>query len=268
MTERLGAWSNAPLAYVLAEVRTEQLADIKNYLPAIGGRLRDEFPIQRRLQSVKFVAMNSQPMMTADQEESWEYATPDNRIAAIFRTNGIVLHATSYTDSQDFLQRLARLVDVLVNEVPAVFCSQLGLRYVDFVLPRDNETPEQYMDSRLNADLGLSDDSKGARFTTISSYNKDNGTLSLRYARGMGQPQLPPDIAGVALKPSPLMKSEHGKELGPTSVLDTDRIFVYSSPERIEKADVMTKFQQMKADIKQAFTAATTKFARSIWNPK
>ena len=108
MANTLGAWGNAPLAYVLAEVRTELIADIKDYHPKLAGRLRDEYPIQRTMHAVRFVATGSQLLTEPEQDPAWEFATPDNRTAVILRTNGVVLHATAYKDSRDFLASATR----------------------------------------------------------------------------------------------------------------------------------------------------------------
>src|SRR2546426_12214873 len=100
MTDSLGAWSNAPLVYALAEVRTERLADIKNYQAKFAGRLRDDgYPIQRTLQSAKLVASGTHVIFEPEQDAAvWEFATPDNKTAVMLRANGLVLHATHYVD--------------------------------------------------------------------------------------------------------------------------------------------------------------------------
>ena len=45
MTRSSGRWDNAPVVYVLAQVRTERIADVKKYLADFAGRLRDELDL-------------------------------------------------------------------------------------------------------------------------------------------------------------------------------------------------------------------------------
>ena len=208
MTNRLGAWSNAPLAYALAEIRTEHLADIEDYQPKFAGRLRDAYPIQRTRKTTNVITSGGQPVPELSSNAAWEYATADNRVAVILRANGIVLHATRYEDSRTFFAQLDDVVRALAEIVPSVFVNRLGLRFIDFVLPNDNEAPEDYADARLNPDLGLSHSPEGATTTSMSVYQMERDvTLILRYTRASGPPELPPDLAALSLDKSPLMES-------------------------------------------------------------
>ena len=267
MTEPLGGWSNAPLAYVLAEVRTELLADIKDHQTNLARNFRDEYPIQRTMHAAKVVAAGAQFVLEPDQETAWEFATPDNRTGVILRTNGVVLHATSYIDSSDFLTRLQRVIEVLSKEVPSIYVSRLGLRYVDFIVPSANERPEEYTNPRMNPDLGLSDGSSDIVATSVASYRMPGGRLTLRYLRATGKPELPPDLGTLALEPSPLMQAVKDDK-HPTAILDTDRIMMCLPVERLDPMRVRDQFIQMHADVSRAFKTAITDHARRVWGAK
>lgn len=267
MTDSLGAWGNAPLVYVLAEVRTEVLADLKNYQPLLAGRFRGEYPIQRTMHAARLVATGTKLLFEPDQDPAWEFATPDNRVAVILRTNGVVLHATRYIDSRNLLAQLRQVVGVVADAVPSVYVNRLGLRYVDFVLPRRDERPESYVDPRLNPDLGLSE--KGDPIiTSLVVYPMEQGKLTLRYIRGRGQPELPPDLGQPLLEPSPLMKSDKITDTTPTAILDTDRILAYPQPEPLDPDRVLKQFAGMHADVSNAFKKAITKHALKVWEAK
>ena len=194
--------------YVLAEIRTERLADLRSYQPKFAGRLRDDgYPIQREMRAAKLVATGSQMIFEPERDSAWEFATPDNKTAVMLRPNGLVLHATTYKDETDFLVRLDRITRVFAEEVPSVYVKKLGLRYIDFVLPRDGELPEAYVDHRLNPDLGLAKIPGSVSATTVAIYSMgEHRQLSLRYARAYGKPELPPDLGMLALEHSPLMR--------------------------------------------------------------
>lgn len=268
MTNSLGAWGNAPLAYVLAEVRTELLADIKNYQPKLAGRFRDEFPIQRTMHAAKLVASGAQFLFEPEPDAAWEFATPDNRVAVILRTNGVVLHATTYSDSRDFLARLQRVISVVAEEVPAVYVNRLGLRYVDFILPAPGEEPESYVDRRLNPDLGLSPEVRGPDATSLAVYRMDGGQLALRYIRSRGKPEVPPDLGTLSLDPSSLMKPGAIADNQPTAILDTDRMVACSPVERLDPVRVREQFIRMHQDVSRAFQVAITDHARKVWEAK
>lgn len=269
MSDTLGAWRNAPLAYVLTEVRTELLADIKSYQPKIAGRLRDQYPIQRTMHAARIVATGAQMLFEPEQDPAWEFATPDNKMAVIVRSNGVVLHATRYEGSEAFLEKLRHVLTVIAEEVPAVYVNRLGYRYLDFVLPRSEEAPEHYVDRRLDPDLGIAADNGGTMVTSLAVYPMDRGRLTLRYTRGKGHPELPPDLGTLSLEPSQLMKKS--PEIGdstPTAVLDTDRMLTYSPVCPLDPKSVYDDFTLMRNDIRRAFHAAITDHALKIWDPK
>lgn len=268
MTDRLGAWSNAPLAYALAEVRTERLSDIEEYQPKFAGKLRDAFPIQRIAKTLNIIASGTQLAVQPSPDTAWEYATPDNQVAVILRPNGLVLHATRYEDSRTFLDQLHNAVKTLAEVVPSVYVNRLGLRYIDFVLPNSGESPDKYVDRRLNPDLGISDKIEGVTTTSMSVYQMESGaTLNLRYTRARGQPELPPDLNSISLDKSALMTSSVADD-SPTAVLDVDCNYPYTPVERLNPGREKNRFESIYVTSFDAFMVAITDHARNVWGAR
>jgi uncharacterized protein (TIGR04255 family) len=267
MTKRLGAWKNAPLAYVLAEVRTEQLSDLKTYQPDLAAAFRSQFPIQRVLVTARIVATSGgAPTIEPSQENAWEFASPDNHVALILRPHGFVLHATTYKDHTDFLGRFHDALKTIAAKVPSVFVNRLGLRYIDFIIPRKDEKPESYVDSRLNPqlDIGIAHGTPTAM--SLTAYPMSNGRLTLRYIRGSGKPELPPELAKNALEKSPLMKVENIAQTHPTAIIDIDRIREFTKREPLEPTVVRQEFQGMRDEISEIFkNHIATKHALKVW---
>lgn len=268
MDEPLGAWENAPLAYVLAEVRTEILSDLNEHQPRIAKQLRQAYPIQRKMNLSRVVATGAQVVFEQEQDYAWEFASPDNKVAVILRSTGIVLHATAYTDSKDFLGQLHHALTVF-SEIPSIYINRIGMRYIDFILPRENETPEDYINGKLNPDLGLSDGRAGYAATNIASYPMERGLLNIRYMRGSGQPTLPPDLGMLTLEPSHLMTARSVADEQPTAILDTDRIVEFTPVEKLDTKKVHDLFLDMRGDIRRAFReCAITNHAKKVWGAK
>ena len=268
MTDRMGAWSNAPLAYALAEVRTEHLADIEDYQPKFASRLRDAYPIQRARQTTNIITSGGQPVPELSSSTAWEYATTDNCVAVILRANGLVLHATRYEDSTTFLAKLNEVVVALKEIVPSVYVNRLGLRYIDFVLPKTKEAPEDYVDQRLNPDLGLSHSPEGVTTTSMSVYRMERDiTLILRYTRATGQPELPPDLGSLSLEGSTLM-SDEVSEQHPTAIIDVDCYRRYSTVLQLEPDRELDRFARIYEISFDAFMAAITDHARNVWGAR
>ena len=269
MISSLGTWSNAPLAYVLAEVRTELVSNIRDYQAKIGGLLREEYPLQRQMHVTRLVATENQLVVETGNNAAmaWEFATPDNRIAVILRANGIVLHATTYTDSKNFLSRLQRAIDLVTKEIPSLYLNRMGLRYIDFILPGKNEAPENYVNSRLNPDLGLSTKAGGTASTTsLAIYPVESGNLTFRYIRSTGKPELPPDLKNINLNPSgPMILPVSESQI--TAVLDTDCVFT-CPPVKLDSNRIREQFDLMHRDASKAFKTAITDHARNVWGAK
>lgn len=267
MIDRLGAWKNAPLAYVLAEVRTEQLADLKTFQPDLAAAFRSQFPIQRSLVTARVVAASGgAATIEPDQDNAWEFATPDNRVALVLRPHGFVLHATTYQDHKEFLGRFHAALKVIAARVPSVFMSRLGLRYVDFIIPSKGEQPEDFVDKRLNPmlDLGVTTGIPTAMSFTI--YPVDEGRLTLRYIRGAGHPELPPEFSTIALDKSPLMKDQNVGESQPTAILDIDRVRDFVERRLLDPDFVRSELQGMRDEISETFKdQIITKHARKVW---
>jgi len=267
MTERLGAWKNAPLAYVLAEVRTEQLADLKNYQAELAAAFRSDFPIQRALVTARIIATTAgAPSVEADQDSAWEFATPDNRVGLILRPYGFVLHATRYRDHSEFLGQFQDALNVIAGKIPSVYVNRLGLRYVDFILPRKGETPENYVDSRLSPELDLGKIGGPITAMSLTVYPMPSGRLTLRYMRGAGQPQLPPELSTIALEKSALMDAPNIAATQPTAIVDIDRVHDFSIREILEPSRARKEFQGMRDEISEIFKERViTKHARKVW---
>src|SRR5262249_27220782 len=146
---------------------------------------------------------------------------------------GFVMHATRYKDHSEFLGRFHDALTVIAAKIPAVYMNRLGLRYVDFVLPRKGEAPDDYVDSRLNPQLDLGVDGLITAMS-LTVYPMPGGRLTLRYIRGAGQPQLPPELSTVNLERSALMDAPHITPTQSTAIVDIDRVRDFSTREVLE----------------------------------
>ena len=267
MTRSSGRWENAPVVYVLAQVRTERLADLKERQPMFAARLRDDgYPIQRELQAAKIVNTGTNIVFEPEKDTAWEFATPDNRTAVVLRPTGLVLHATYYDDEIHFLSRLEKITDLFEKEIPSVYVNRIGMRYIDFILPKPGEGLGAYMDKRLDTDLGLASSGPLAA-TGLTIYPIEQRRLIVRYTSGRGRPQIPPDLGALALEPSPLMKARVD-DTQPTAVFDTDCGIEYSPVQKLDAARLKSDFALVCGDLYKVFLTAITPHARRVWGEK
>lgn len=270
MSAALGQWPNAPLAYVLAQVRFEPFLEIEKHIPALQSSLRDQYPRHLRTEQVVFQVLpqpeSQPPRVQPASLLRWEFVSASSHASVIVQQDSVVLRATEYETYMTFGQRWQAVMHRVGEHIPNLFTNRIGLRYIDFILPNPGETPEAYMAERLRCDPEPGLPYQTHRGLTAAEYQLEQGLLAVRYSRLTGQPVLPPDLespGSLALEPSAIMQRAVRVDQ-PTAVLDIDRSMPLS---RAYDANMLGNlFAQMHEDIQVAFKTLTTDHARAMWS--
>lgn len=268
MSAALGHWSNAPLAYVLAEVRFEPVLEIEKYVPSLQTSLRERYPRFNRIEQVAVLQASSQQEVQSSSLQArlpprWEFGSDSNHVGVILLQHSLVFHATAYETYVAFGQEWRKVMTQVGECIPNLFTKRIGLRYLDFILPNAGETPENYAVDRLRCDPEPGLPYQSHHGLTLAQYDLEEGSLVARYSRGTGQPKLPPDLAMLSLRPSAIMQRAVDAEQ-PTAVLDIDRFMELSAVYNVEA--LSKQFVRLNADIRMAFKALTTDHARAVWS--
>jgi uncharacterized protein (TIGR04255 family) len=271
MSAALGHWPNAPLAYVLAQVRFEPFLEIEKYIPALQSSLREQYPRFLRTEEVIFQVLpqpeGQPPRVQPASLPRWELGSASNHASVILQQDSLVLRATEYETYATFGQRWRDVMRRVGEQIPNLFTNRIGLRYIDFILPNPGETPEAYMAERLRCDPEPGLPYRKHRGLTAAEYHLEHGSLAVRYSRLTGQPTLPPDLeplASLALEPPAIMQRIVSADQ-PTAVLDIDRYMPFSKGyDADDLADLFD--QRLHQDIQMAFQALTTDHARAMWS--
>jgi uncharacterized protein (TIGR04255 family) len=268
MSAALGRLPNAPLAYVLAQVRFEPFLEIEKHIPALQTSLRAHYPRFRRFERVGFEVLLTeaaplpqvQPMPSSVH---WEFGTAANFEGVMVQPHSLVFHVTAYETYEQFGQAWLWVMRQVGAHIPELFVNRIGLRYVDFIVPNPDETPEDYVVDRLRCDPALGRiPCQHHQGLTLAEYRLETGFLAVRYSRGMGRPTLPPDLSELSLQPSAIMQrvvADHQ----PTAVLDIDRFMALSAAYDAEA--LAEQFGKMHEETSAVFKALTTDHARAVW---
>lgn len=270
MSAVLGQWPNAPLAYVLAQVRFEPFLEIEKHIPALQSSLRDQYPRYLRTEQIVFQVLpqpeSQPPRVQPTSLLRWEFGSASNHASVIVQQDSVVLQVTEYETYATFDQRWRAVMRQVGEHIPSLFTNRIGLRYIDFILPNPGETPEAYTAERLRCDPAPGLPYQAHRGLTAAEYHLAQGLLAVRYSRLAGQPVLPPDLespGSLALEPSAIMQRAVSADQ-PTAELDIDRYMPWSVA---YDADVLSNlFARLHGDIQVAFTALTTDHARAVWS--
>lgn len=268
MSAALGHWPNAPLAYVLAEVRFEPVLEIEKYVPPLQTRLRKNYPRFNRIEQVAVLQTASQQEVQSSSLQArlpprWEFGSDSNHVGVILLQHSLVFHTTTYETYPIFSQAWREVMTQVGECIPNLFTKRIGLRYLDFILPNAGETPEDYAVDRLRCDPEPGLPYQSHHGLTLAQYDLEKGSLGVRYLRGTGQPKLPPDLAELSLHPSVIMQRAVDAEQ-PTAVLDIDRFMELSAAYDVET--LSGQFERLNDDVRKVFKALTTDHARTVWS--
>jgi uncharacterized protein (TIGR04255 family) len=261
-SKALGTLPNAPLAYVVVQIRISNFAEMKDYIPALHAALRPK--LRGRRESHVPIFQFSLPEPKVHSVPRWEFYDLTNREGVLIQNESIAFHSTYYDDGASFLQRVRVVLNAVEKVLPDMLVSErIGLRYVDIVVPKDNEFPNEYVAEGLR---GIEDHMKPKQSMYLANYELDPGTLVFRYNILPPRTEpLPEELLPLQLDPSPVLQRARGSQqfLG---VLDSDRSIHERSefnPERL-----MSRLKGMHEDISNLFKAVCSKYAFKVWNEK
>lgn len=262
----LGQWPNAPLVFVLAQVRFHPLASAspESIREILTKRVGKEFSTIVQASAIDIqIKLDAETTIQRSPQTAIGYDMLNGAMDASIRVvNGaITFSTTTYKDSVGFMARWTEIVGAL-EEAEVTLVTRLGLRYVDFILPRDGKRPEDYVHAPWNL-LGMPA-LPGAEETPSMNVSMmdvpyPKGRMRLQFMRGFGVPNLPADLHGL-LPPANRMKTTAPVLCG---IIDTDRWIDGNHPADI--ATLQTSFVGMHKDLSGAFRAMTTDAAHKEW---
>lgn len=267
---QLGRLPNAPLAYVLAQVRFDPILAMEKLVPDLQSAFRADYPRFQAMQGLSIIMGVSGPMQTQSPTTlRWDLANDSNHHGLIIQQNSITFHTTDYTTYEDFSKTLGLVLTKSQDVVPDMFVRRIGLRYVDLIVPDAGENANDYVQGPLRCDPGPLPGLKSYQGITAIGCEMEQGQLNVKFyvtAKGAtpNQTVLPPDLEPMPLVVPPVVQRAQsaGRPLG---VLDTDR-FVDNLDQRYNAESLSARFLDLHGDISLAFRQFTSDHARKVWS--
>ena len=261
-TKALGTLPNAPLAYVVVQIRISTFMEMKDHIAALHAVLRPKLRGMRESNVQIFQLSLSEPKVQVVPR--WEFYDLSNREGVLVQNDSIAFHTTHYEDGVSFLRRVRIVLDAVEKVLPNMLMTErIGLRYVDIVVPNNTEFPNEYVAEGLR---GIEDHMKPKHSMYFASYELDQGTMIFRYnILPPGTEPLPEELLPLQLDPSPVLQRARASQrfLG---VLDSDRSIHDRS--EFNPENLMSQLNGMHDDISRMFKAVGSKHAFKIWNEK
>lgn len=259
--------SNAPVYYALAQAQFSPVPAMHKYVDEIQDRLRrlgftlfepqqfTQLQIQGEIGGVM-----GEPQLTHTM--AWLMTKADRSAGFILNANSISFHTTHYETSEEFLPTLLTGLQAVHEVASLAHISRLGIRYLDAVLPKENEQVEDYLAPGLK---GIDFDAPRAREMTESVFDTQceplviGGNLVSRVYKVYGQVGFPGDLLpqGLELMPKFVTEAQHH------AVIDTDHSVTGQIP--IDFALLDSQLRNLHSAVKRLFAATVTDYANSVW---
>jgi uncharacterized protein (TIGR04255 family) len=198
-----------------------------------------------------------------------EFADAENRLAIVVQQDSLVFMATRYETFESFEGQHKVVLDCIGSHVANAFVEGLGLRYVDVIVPRDGEKPEQYVGDGLKGTAVDTFSPIAFQSQYVAQWKLKDGAMKFRFTNGARPPFLPPDIQPLELA-VPEIVQRALKAASDTKIrvglFDFDRVFDHRGP--YDSAQISAIFSSMHADHSVAFKSAMSPLAEKVWNSK
>jgi uncharacterized protein (TIGR04255 family) len=263
MAQFEGRLENAPVVYVLCQIRFSPVEKMGDYIPAIQEALRAQYPnFEPEQIGGVTLAPNAQPVFVQNQTR-WRFETRDSFTGFMLSTNQLITHTTNYVDSDDFRERIVFGFRTIHEAARLGFIQRIGLRYIDLITASADDRLEDYIHPALVGFRprvpGLTPDVSQQFLRTRSSIGGLSGTLLLKVSRALHAGELPADLLPTSL---------HLRRRPPSDqesiFLDWDH-YVEQSNLDPDPQILTTTLRNLKAPIAAIFKEAITEHAVKRW---
>ncbi len=254
--------SLAPVFYTLAQVQFNPITKMSDYVSPLQEHLRrNGFPDFRADSQIEFAIRRldePQPDVQQQQHVRWSFTNSDRTEGYQLSGNTLVFHTTIYDTFQDFLEKTISGLELVHKVVELAYTERIGLRYLDAVVPMEDDVLQQYLNSSL---LGLSDSIDGQLIHSFTETVKfvGNGTLVSRAVITDNVLSLSPDLFPLQLELAPRFKEINSRH----AVLDTDFFVAHRSNFNLDE----TRNQMLVAHsiVTNAFNSSVTEYSKKKW---
>jgi uncharacterized protein (TIGR04255 family) len=266
--------TNAPVYFVLAQVRFNPVLTLDQYVPAIQNSLRKTgFPDFQKgvVPALNFGLVNqqiaAQPVGVFSPQSRYIFMDEQKTTGFLLDQASLILQTTHYDTFEHFLSQFILCLDILHKNAELSFSERLGLRYLDAAIPRQDEDISKYLQPyTLGLYKALTDRELVHSFSETRT-QKEKSTLVSRAViykqieKNMKDLRVafPPDI-----QPEPLrLMDRFSAVTGVYAIFDTD--CWYEDRERFDIGSIEGRFRYLHGEIRRSFDSMVTRHALEMW---
>jgi uncharacterized protein (TIGR04255 family) len=266
-TRALGRWPNAPLAYLVAEIKFQRAQDFDSALPLLVELLANDFPLEEASQTFEATLEPGQQQPTLERVRDFKNFAATMGVRT---TKGsFALHCTNYAGwTGAFEDVWTELIKKVATTLRPRVLLRSSLRYIDLLVPDDGESPDNMLAEGLRPwhvnGEGLGEFEQGNKAHRFK--NGPYATTVVVLSRVKGQIVLPPNISAMPLALSPPQQRAlkfHSRTSLPFAILDSDVAHEAATPFDVDQIKV--QFSELHRLTSTAFLAATSPEAQKRW---
>jgi uncharacterized protein (TIGR04255 family) len=255
--------SCAPVFYTLAQIQFNPIAQMPGYVDRLQERLRrsgfPDFRAENQFELTIRRLDEPQPEVQPQQHVRWSFTNTQRTEGYLLLSNALVFHTTAYDTFAGFLQKTISGLSLIHEIVELAYIERIGLRYLDAVVPMENDTLQQYLNSSLLGFSASLDGRLSHSFTETVTVVED-GNLVARAVITDGALALSPDLFPLQLELQPRFSVVNGRN----AVIDTDYSIVKRKDFNLK--EIENQLLNSHAIITNAFRISVTDYARARWN--
>jgi uncharacterized protein (TIGR04255 family) len=258
--------SKAPVYFTVAQIRFNPILNMEGYLAAIQEKMRiARFPDFKRetIQqlTVPFVSSSEGgqvPTPSFVPRARCIFGNMEGTTEFVLENSALALQTTDYDTFEIFSKMLLDGLGIVHDALKLDFTQRVGLRYLDAVLPKENESLSDYLTPEV---LGLSLKLAGKLSHSFSETVTMNtsGQLVSRVIIQYGHLGLPPELMILAPRINPRFTQPEGRH----AIIDTDAFFEQREAFNLEKLG--DRLLALHGEIQKSFDATVTPFAINAW---
>lgn len=261
--------SKQPLALVLIQIRFSSFMNMKDYVPKI----------QEKLLPLGFVYCTENPSLevkitpngpVSSESKQWVFTSFDGYENVILDSKQLTYQTTDYDVFEKYYAKYQQICDVIVSSATtfktSVLIQRLGLRYVDRIIPiDDNDSIDSYINDGFKVNQA-SVFGSAKKICTISQagevniFEDKNGIIVFRITQGEKGLFLPPD-----LMPNPPKMKTWLKQDCLIGLIDIDHSYNAIGSEKYNREFLENMFYSMHDNSKDLFNSIVSEEGIKKW---
>jgi uncharacterized protein (TIGR04255 family) len=255
----------APVYFTLAQVRFNPVLALDSYVPKIQDQLRRQgYPDVKKGVLNTFNLNLSQPtegaapQVPVSQTMRYTFSNIDKTEGFILDQAALFYQTTEYDTFDSFAETLLKGLKIVHETVSLSYTDRIGVRYLDAVYPRSEESLSEYL---REAVLGLYGRLKGSLVHAFSEtvINNDDCRVVARIILQEGMIGFPPDLQPMELRVSERFRILNGLH----ATLDTDGS--HEGRDVFDLNRVEAHISAVHSAVIEAFKAIVTERAIRAW---